>query len=183
MKKRVFGRRFNRDTNERKALFKGLMSSIVLHESIQTTEEKAKAIKGKLEKLITKAKKYGGKAERFLQPYLSSDAVKKMITDIAPRFATRPGGYTRIVKFSKRFGDNAAMAVIEFVDKSLVVKEKATREEKKQKGTKESRKIKETNDIQEAQIVENSVKLTKKPKEKKVKIVSKKTKKESKELL
>src|SRR5258708_472518 len=120
MKKRVFGRQLSRDKNERTALFKGLMTSLILEESIQTTEAKAKAIKGQVEKLVTKAKK-GQQAEYLLQPYVSSDAVKKLITDLGPRFAQRPGGYTRVIKLGNRFSDNAAMAVIEWVEKPTAI--------------------------------------------------------------
>ena len=67
MKKNVFGRQFKRDKNERTALFKGLMSSLVLNDRIQTTEEKAKAIKGKIERLVTKARTYGVHVQDFLK--------------------------------------------------------------------------------------------------------------------
>ena len=124
MKKNIFGRQFKRDHNERKALFKGLMTSLVLHERIETTEEKAKAIKGSVEKLVTKAVKQGAAAERLLLPYLHEDAVKKMITDIAPRFTNRPGGYTRIVRLGRRFNDNASVVVIEWVERPALLTSK-----------------------------------------------------------
>ncbi len=133
MKKNVFGRQFKRDHNERKALFKGLMTSLVLHERIETTEEKAKAIKGSVEKLVTQAVKQGAAAERLLLPYLHEDAVKKMITDIAPRFIGRPGGYTRIIRVGKRFNDNATVAVIEWVVRPVVVEDKAAKGKKAKK--------------------------------------------------
>ena len=115
MRKKVFGRQFKRDTNERKALFKGLMSDLVMKESIKTTLPKAKSIKGQVEKLITKAKVRGTESRAFIQPFVSSQAVDKIITDLAVRFADRPGGYTRIVKLGSRFSDNADMAMIEWV--------------------------------------------------------------------
>lgn len=123
MKKNVFGRQFKRDTNERKALFKGLMTSLVMHDRIQTTEEKAKAIKGHVEKLVTKTLKKGENAKRELLPFLGADAVKKMIIDIAPRFTNRRGGYTRIIKLGKRFGDNASIVILEWVEQSNRSKE------------------------------------------------------------
>src|SRR5690349_6198927 len=119
MKKKVYGRQFKRDANERKALFKNLMNELVLHERIQTTTEKAKAIRGQLEKLVTKAKRRKELSRQFLQPYFSSSAVEKVIFDIAPRFADRPGGYTRILKLGSRFSDNASMAVIEWVERPV----------------------------------------------------------------
>src|SRR6185437_14119108 len=115
MRKKVFGRQFKRDVNERKALFKGLMSDLVIKESIKTTLPKAKSIKGQVEKLVTKAKVRGQESRAFIQPFVSSQAVDKIITDLAVRFADRPGGYTRIVKLGSRFSDNADMAMIEWV--------------------------------------------------------------------
>jgi len=120
MRKNVFGRQFKRDTNERKALFKGLASSLVLEERIQTTEQKAKAVKGQVEKLVTKAKKGDLHAERLIQPYLNTSAVSKMMSDIAPRFKTRPGGYTRIIRMGKRLQDNSSMVILEWVEKRAV---------------------------------------------------------------
>lgn len=131
MRKQVFGRKFKRDANERKALLKGLMTDLVMKESIQTTEEKAKAIKGQVEKLVTKAKRKGVNAESLLQPYLSVVAYKKVMNDLALRFATRPGGYTRIVKLGQRFGDNARMVVIEWVDKTSAAIAPVVKEVKK----------------------------------------------------
>ena len=92
MKKNVFGRKFKRDKNERKALFKGLMSSLVLNERIKTTEEKAKAIKGSIEKLVTKVKNEGTNVQNLLQDYLHPEAIQKLINEVAPRFKERKGG-------------------------------------------------------------------------------------------
>ncbi len=118
MKKQVFGRQLKRDTNERKALFKGLVSSLTMYERIETTEEKAKAIKGHVEKLVTKAKKNDSvQARQLLQAYLTNEALQKMVTDVAPRFSDRPGGYTRIIKIGNRFSDNASMVIMEWVEK------------------------------------------------------------------
>lgn len=118
MRKNVFGRQFKRDTNERKALFKGLMSFLVLQERIQTTEEKAKAIKPSVEKLITLAKRHGQNSTTFLHKYLTPPAIKKLIGDVAPRFNKRNGGYTRIIRAGNRFSDNAPVALIEWVEKA-----------------------------------------------------------------
>lgn len=118
MKKQVFGRQLKRDTNERKALFKGLVSSLTMYERIETTEEKAKSIRGHVEKLVTKAKKNDSvHARSLLQAYLTHEALQKMLTDIAPRFVDRPGGYTRILKIGNRFSDNASMVIMEWVEK------------------------------------------------------------------
>ncbi len=117
MRKKIFGRQLQRDINERKALFKSLMTSLILKESIKTTEAKAKAIRAEIEKLTTKAKTDGQNAERALSAYFAAPVMRKLINEIAPRFATRPGGYTSIIKTGNRLRDNAKMVVIEWVEK------------------------------------------------------------------
>lgn len=121
MKKHVYGRQFKRDSNERKALFKGLINSLVLLERIQTTEQKAKAIRGQAEKLVTKAKVRKEESRPFLQPYLSSKAIAKVIGELSVRYVDRPGGYTRIIKAGRRMSDGASMAYIEWVDRPVSV--------------------------------------------------------------
>jgi large subunit ribosomal protein L17 len=120
MKKNVFGRQFKRDANERKALFKNLLTSLVMNEQIKTSEAKAKAIKGAADKLITKAKKGGREAYRGLEAHVNHDAVVKLIDDLGPRFASRNGGYTRAIKIGNRVADNAPMALMEWVEKKAV---------------------------------------------------------------
>lgn len=120
MKKNVFGRRFKRDIKERKALFKSLISSLVLKERIKTTEAKAKAIKGDVDKLITKVKKNEDFARRFLTKSLSPVALEKLIKKIVPRFKDRPGGYTRIIRLGKRSSDHASMVMMEWVEKEVL---------------------------------------------------------------
>ncbi len=125
MKKNVFGRRFKRDTNERKALFKGLMSSLVLKERIKTTEEKAKSIRGQVEKLVTKVmKKNSESLSSSLGKYLTPPAMQKMIAEIGPRFKDRNGGYTRIIHMGNRFSDNASMVIMEWVEGEEIKNEK-----------------------------------------------------------
>jgi large subunit ribosomal protein L17 len=146
MRKQIFGRQLQRDANERKALFKSLMESLILEERITTTEAKAKAIKGSIERLVTKARK-GAVAERLLQPYFHMNAVKKLVTDIAPRFVNRPGGYTRIVKIGNRTHDNAKIVMMEWVEKTkkIATVVKAPQQEiktKMEKEKKEEKKIK-----------------------------------------
>src|SRR3989344_6338909 len=116
MKKNIFGRRFKRDTKQRKALFKSLISSLVLNERIRTTEAKAKAIKADVDKLITRVKKGEDGARRLLAKSLSKDALEKLITKVAPRFKERPGGYTRIIRLGKRVSDHASMVIMEWVE-------------------------------------------------------------------
>ena len=130
MRKQVFGRKLQRDTNERKALFKSLMGALVEKESIKTTEAKAKAVRGQMEKFVTKARDGGKEAERKLQGYFSAPVLAKLVKEIAPRFAGRPGGYTRIVKIGNRFGDNAKMVVLEWVEKGSAEVEKGVKKVK-----------------------------------------------------
>ncbi len=116
MRKRIFGRRFKRDTNERKALFRGLMSSLVIYGKIRTTSAKAKAIKGDMEKLVTHAKK-GEEARRLLMSRIPNDKIiDRLILEIAPKFSDRPGGYTRILKYGPRVKDGADMVVLTWVE-------------------------------------------------------------------
>lgn len=127
MKKNVFGRQLKRDANERKALFKNLLTSLVLEERITTTPAKAKAIKAAADKLVTKAKKGGEDALRALAPDIRHIAASKLIEQIAPRFMDRQGGYTRIIKVGRRVADNAPQVIMEWVIKGekTVLKEKA----------------------------------------------------------
>ncbi len=118
MRKNVFGRQLKRDANERKALFKNLLTSLVMHERITTTVAKAKAINSSADKLVTTAKKGGLNAYRNLEPQVNHDAVVKLIDDIAPRFTNRQGGYTRIIKTRRRVADNAPMAILEWTEQS-----------------------------------------------------------------
>jgi len=144
MKKHVFGRQFKRDANERKALFKNLLTSLVLQERIKTTVEKAKAIRGTADKLVTKAKKGGDLAYKQLHPDINTDAVVKMLNDIAPRFTNRQGGYTRIIKAERRVADNAAMAYIEWTEKKVIKESVSTEKDKKSSNKKETKKTEAT---------------------------------------
>jgi len=138
MKKHVFGRKLKRDTHERNSLFKGLLTELVLHERIQSTEEKIKAIKADADKLVTKAK-YEDRLHAYtlLQPLVSGPAVNKLINEIAPRFSNRQGGYTRVIKINRRFNDNAKMAMIEWTEKVNVEGTSATKTVKAKKETKQ----------------------------------------------
>jgi len=120
MRKNVFGRQFKRDKNERTALFKGLISSLILHERIKTTEDKAKAIRGQVDKIITKAKKGEALARHLLQKQLPKKEIEKVIHEIAPRFKDRQGGYTRIIRIGRRFSDNAQMVLMEWTEQNEV---------------------------------------------------------------
>ncbi len=136
MKKNVFGRQFKRDANERKALFKNLLTSLVLEERIITSEAKAKSIRAAADKLVTKAKKGGEIALRALAPDVRHVAAAKLIEQIAPRFADRQGGYTRIIKVGRRVADNSPEVIMEWVVKGEKTVAKLVKEKKVNKPAK-----------------------------------------------
>ena len=109
------GKKFGRVKNQRKALMKGLASSLILHKKITTTETKAKELRRFIEPLISKAKIGDLHKRRQVREYLSDSVTKKLFNEIAPLYKERPGGYTRIIKTAPRQSDGAKMAQIEFV--------------------------------------------------------------------
>ncbi|MCQ2599459.1 MAG: 50S ribosomal protein L17 [Alphaproteobacteria bacterium] len=128
MRHQKAGRTFNRDTNARKALFIGLAKNLIEKEQIKTTLPKAKDLRSVVEKLITRAKVDTVANRRLTASELGngSDAmVKKLFGVLGPRYAQRPGGYTRVLKAGFRYGDAAPMAIIELVDRDVNAK-KAT---------------------------------------------------------
>lgn len=143
-------RKFDRGTNQRKALFKSLANSLILHEKIETTEAKAKAVRPIIEKLITKAKKGDLFARRSVAASLGNpNATAKMFDLIGPRFKDRSGGYLRITKVGNRAGDAAKMANIEFVVEIIEKKAKVEKtkpveveiKEEKPKAAKTTKKV------------------------------------------
>jgi len=123
------GRRFNRRVEHRKALFLNLSTALITHEQIVTTLPKAKDLRPVVEKLVTLAKRGDLHARRQAISALRDPAVVKKLFDVlGPRYKERNGGYTRVLKAGFRMGDNAAMAVIEFVDRDVDAKGKADRE-------------------------------------------------------
>jgi len=112
------GRKLNRPTAHRMAMFANLAAALVKHEQIVTTLPKAKDLRPIVEKLVTLAKKGGLSARRQAISELRDEAqVKKLFDVLAERYKGRPGGYTRVLKAGFRHGDSAPMAVIEFVDR------------------------------------------------------------------
>lgn len=132
------GRTFNRDTNARKALMIGLAKNLIEREQIKTTLPKAKDLRSVVEKLITRAKVDTVANRRLVASELgngTSKTVNKLFSVLGPRYAKRPGGYTRVLKAGFRYGDAAPMAIIELVDrdvnaKKTVVKPEAATEAK-----------------------------------------------------
>ncbi|MEK7105623.1 MAG: 50S ribosomal protein L17 [Patescibacteria group bacterium] len=117
MRHRNSGKVFDREIGPRTALLKGLALDVVLYEKVQTTEAKAKAIKPMVEKLVTRGKEATLHNRRELLRFFGQQElpVKKLLEVLAPRYKSRKGGYTRIVKMGPRKGDGAQMAQIEFV--------------------------------------------------------------------
>jgi large subunit ribosomal protein L17 len=125
MRHRLHGRSFSRKSAHRKAMFENLAAALIKHEQIRTTLPKAKDLRPIVERLITIGK-HGGLANRRRAIAALQDTVlaNKLMTTLAERYATRPGGYTRIIKAGYRYGDSAAMALIELVDRDPAAKGK-----------------------------------------------------------
>ena len=123
MRHRNQGRKLNRTATHRSALLASLATALIKHEQIVTTLPKAKELRPIVEKLVTLGKK-GGLAMRrqAISEMRDVDQVKKLFDVLAPRYKDRQGGYTRIIKAGFRYGDNAPMAVIEFVDRDVDAK-------------------------------------------------------------
>ena len=118
MKHRIKGKKLNRTSSHRKALFKNMAQAIIKHEQIVTTLPKAKTMKPIVDKLITLGKKGSLHARRKAFSQLRDDnMVSKLFGDLASRYADRKGGYSRVLKAGYRYGDAAAMAVLELVDR------------------------------------------------------------------
>jgi len=116
------GKKLGRDSAHRKALYSNLAGALIQHGRIETTEAKAKAVKPFAEKMITLGKRGDLHARRqALAALRSNNVVHALFADIAPRFADRPGGYTRIVRIGPRQGDAAEMVYLELVDFEPVV--------------------------------------------------------------
>jgi large subunit ribosomal protein L17 len=162
------GRKFDRNTSSRRAMFRNMTANLVLHERIETTDAKAKELRRVAERLITKAIRLGEAAytpleklsekdkasrlatKRVIAAYLPRwgvrtekggeqkkvDLVEKVLLELAKRFQGRPGGYTRIIKFGPRRGDNAPMAIIELLPAADAGEEKGEKKAKKAKAKK-----------------------------------------------
>lgn len=110
-------RKLGRESSHRRAMLRNMATSLLIHERIETTLPKAKELRGIVEKMITLGKRGDLHARRTAASYLFDDsAVTKVFSDLASRFQSRPGGYTRILRKGYRFGDGADMAFLELVD-------------------------------------------------------------------
>lgn len=115
MWKQKKGRKFSRETGQRRALLRSLAESLFVHEKIKTTEAKAKEVLIFSDKLITRAKNGDLASRRYLSGLFKKELAKKIMNDIAPRYKDRKGGYSRIMKVGQRKSDGADMAIIELI--------------------------------------------------------------------
>ena len=137
------GRKLNRTASHRKALFSNLAASLVIHKKIRTTDAKGKELRTYIERLVTYAKRGDVHGRRLIQKRITGKRGKEianiLIHDIAPAYADRHGGYTRLIKLNNRKNDNAPVSLIEFIDLSPDVTESKDSEvvEEKKGDTKE----------------------------------------------
>jgi len=123
MRHGISGRKFNRTSSHRKAMFSNMAAALIKHEQIKTTLPKAKDLRPIVEKLITLGKKGGLHNRRLAYAQLRDDViVAKLFGPIAERYSQRPGGYTRVLKAGFRYGDAAPLAFIELVDRDVAAK-------------------------------------------------------------
>jgi large subunit ribosomal protein L17 len=126
MRHRVEGRKFGRETDARRLMMRNLVKSMVEHGQINTTLAKAKEMRRFVERVVTYGKNNTVHSRRLAYSVLGDrDLVKKLFDEIAPAFANRNGGYTRVIKAGFRRGDNAPMAIIQFVEASAITKKEA----------------------------------------------------------
>lgn len=138
MRHQVKGKKLSRNSSQRKALFKSLISALVIHGEIKTTESKAKAIRGLVDKLINKGKKGTLHSRRLIGAFLQNKmAVSRIVDELGPIFAQRTGGFSRMTRLGKRRGDDAMMVKLELVEKPAV-KEKTSSIKKNLSEKKES---------------------------------------------
>ena len=122
------GRKLNRTSAHRKALFRNLVTSLIEHEQVRTTDAKAKELRSIADHMITLGKRGTLHARRQAASYIrSGEVVKKLFDEVAGRFRERAGGYTRVVKLGHRHGDAAPMSVIELTDRGEAAKAEAER--------------------------------------------------------
>lgn len=139
MRHREKGRQLGRNTKHRRALYRSLVTSLLEHERIETTEAKAKEIRGFTDRMITLGKEGDLPARRRALSFLRSKAVvSKLFSDVAGRFRERNGGYTRIIKTRRRIGDAAEMVAIELVVKGIETKKAKVDQTGSDKGTKKT---------------------------------------------
>ena len=144
MRHRNAHRKLSRNTSHRRALLRNMVTDLLEHGRLMTTLPKAKEVRPLAEKMITLGKRDSLHARRQVQSYLMRDGIAKTVFDtIAPRFADRKGGYSRIIKLGHRKGDGADLAIIELLGSELEVKKAERAEKAKEKTSKKPKAEKE----------------------------------------
>jgi large subunit ribosomal protein L17 len=138
MYKRIKGKKFSRKTNQRKAFMRTLAANLILAERIRTTKPRARQTASLVERMITKAKAGDLASKKALAAFLPQAACRRLVETIAPRFADRSGGYTRVVNLGSRTKDGAAMAIVELLDRPTAAK--TSKKKNKTKTAKKSKK-------------------------------------------
>jgi len=145
MKHKVSFNRLSRKPAHRKALHRNMVTSLLKHERIKTTEAKAKAVRRTAEKMVTRAKEDSVHNRRIVAKDIKDEgALSKLFTDIAPRFQDRPGGYTRILKMGPRKGDASERVLLEFVEGSEAEEEQPKRGRRRRRGQQEQQSSDQT---------------------------------------
>ncbi len=139
MKHRIFGKKLNRNTKQRKALFKSLLHALIIHEKVQTTVARARAIRRLVERIVTLAKDGSVAASRQIAAIVNrKESIEKLNKVIVPRFKNKIGGYIRMIRIDKRKGDNAERVILQWSE---------TGEERKSKSEKIPDKRQEKKEI------------------------------------
>jgi large subunit ribosomal protein L17 len=170
------GKKLGRTPSHRKAMFRNMVTSLLNHERIVTTEVKAKEIGRLAEKMITLGKRGDLHARRQAVAFIrSNEVVKRLFSEYAQRYASREGGYTRVLKLEPRAGDNAPMALVELVDRPITEskdqrpkskEKKEVKAKKETKAKKEDKPKKETKAKEKKEVKEKAEKEDDKPKKK-----------------
>jgi len=163
------GKKLGRTPSHRRAMFRNMVTSLLKHERIVTTEVKAKEIGRLTEKMITLGKRGDLHARRQAVAFIrSNEVVKRLFSEYAQRYASREGGYTRVLKLEPRAGDNAPMALVELVDRPIIEskEKKADKAKKETKPKKEAKPKKETKAKEKKEVKEKTEKDDAKPKKK-----------------
>ena len=142
MRHGISNKKLNRTSEHRKALLKNMLNSLIKYEQITTTLPKAKFLKPQADKIITLGKKESLQTSKLLMSKLqNSKAANKVKKTLSKRYEKRKGGYTRIIKAGFRYGDNAPMAIIEFVDRDVEAKRVDKKKKDVSKDLKEEKKL------------------------------------------
>tara|TARA_B100000700_G_C14218300_1_gene478035 strand:+ start:29 stop:466 length:438 start_codon:yes stop_codon:yes gene_type:complete len=142
MRHRLGNKKLNRTSEHRKALIKNMLNSLIKYEQIRTTLPKAKVLKPKADKIITLGKKKNlQNTKRLVSQLQNIINAKKVINTLSKRYNSRKGGYTRIIKTGFRYGDNAPLAIIEFVDRDIQALKMHKKQKDSQKDQKEEKKL------------------------------------------